>query len=213
MTTGSFDQQDLTVIIIPSPDYQVQIIPSENDFSVSLDPSQNETVVSLAPREITAVNDLSSRVSSAQFADRATTASYADVSSGTTEYALSAEEAGKVVYVHASGSIIYTGSLAEGIFAVSETVYTVPTSSVAAALVEYVAERSGSIRVGQLMATWLGGEVKYTDISTTSIGEADDITFSVVLIGPNVQFRVNSAGIGDGGWTVQSVFKLFPRLT
>ena len=208
MTTESLEQQDLMVVISPVPQYQVQIIPSDS-------------TVTVAPVEVRVVNDLSSYVSRAQFAESAITASYAEFVSGSIESASYAEfattasyvETDSVVFSHASGSIIYTGSLAEGIFAVSETVYTAPTSSYSAALVEYVAERVGGLRVGQLMATWIEGTVQFTDISSIDIGNADDISFNVYLNGGNVSFRVNSVGSGSYGWTVQSVFKLFPRLT
>ena len=195
------DQQDLMVVITPVPDYQVQIIPTEN-----------ETRVTVAPREVRAVNDLSSYVSRAQFAETATTASFAQSVSGSIDSASFADTAGRVVFAHESGSIVYTGSLLEGVFSVSDTVYSVPTASYSAALVEYVAERADGIRVGQVMATWLNGTIKFTDISTTDIGDADDISFNVVLNGENANFRVTSLGIGAGGWTVQALFKLFPRL-
>ena len=155
MITGSIEQQDLMVVITPVPNYQVQILPSNSSWfsfqipssedQVHIAPSENQTRVTVAPIDVVAVNNLSSYISRAQFSDRA---DYADIS-------------GKVVFTHASGSIVYTGSVSEGIFGVSETVYSVPTSSYSAALVEYVAERSNSIRVGQVMATWLNGTIKF----------------------------------------------------
>ena len=217
--------------------YNLQIAPSED--RVFITPLTDQHRVTISPIQVKAVDNLSSYIRQAQFAvtslsasyadyaedaGRAVTASYADVSSGTVAQAnfantssiaytsSVAEVAEKVVFAHASGSIIYTGSLAEGIFGVSETVYTCTTSSYCSALVEYVAERANSIRVGQIMATWLDGTIKFTDLSTTDIGDANDISFNVVLNGGNVNFRVTSLGIGSGAWTVQTVFKLFPRL-
>jgi len=217
--------------------FNLQVAPSDNRVFITPLTQQNRVVIS--PIQVKAVDNLSSYIRQAQFAvsslsssyadyaenaGRAITASYADVSSGTIAlanfantasiaYTASiAEVAEQLIFTHASGSIIYTGSLAEGIFGVSETVFTVATSSYCAAQVEYVAERANSIRVGQVMATWLGDTVKFTDISTTDIGDAADISFNVVKSGGNINFRVASLGIGSGAWTVQSLLKLFPRL-
>lgn len=111
-------------------------------------------------------------------------------------------------------SIVVSGSINSGIFAVTQ--YLRPYISVnefIGASVEYIAQRPSGCRVGYVLGLWSGSEVNYTEVSTADIGDTSDLSLSVVNIGSQVAFRAHSEGSGSGEWTVQTMFKLFPRLT
>ncbi len=112
-------------------------------------------------------------------------------------------------------SIVFTGSINQGIFGVTEYVQPyISTLKYSGMTVEYLAQRPGACRMGIIMASWLDtSSVTFTDISTTDIGDTSDISFRFLSSSNELRLRVNSAGSGSGAWTVQSLFKLFPNLT
>ena len=126
-----------------------------------------------------------------------------------------AEAGGNVSLSHSSGSIRYIAShqvYVAGLYGVSEDLEEIDATKYSAVLVEYIAERSDAIRAGMFMATWKGVDFKYTDISTMDIGDTSDVQLKVTKSGDVVKFRVTSMGIGMGTWSLQYVFKLFPKL-
>jgi len=111
-------------------------------------------------------------------------------------------------------SIIFTGSINQGIFGVTEYIYPyISTIEYSGMTVEYLAQRPGASRMGIIMASWLNtASVVFTDVSTTDIGDTSDISFMFLSSSNQLRLRVNSNGSGSGAWTVQSLFKLFPNL-
>lgn len=111
-------------------------------------------------------------------------------------------------------SIVFTGSINQGIFGVTEYVQPfISTTQYSGMTVEYLAQRPGACRMGIIMASWLDtASIVFTDISTTDIGDTSDITFRFLSSSNELRLRVNSNGTGTGAWTVQSLFKLFPNL-
>lgn len=111
-------------------------------------------------------------------------------------------------------SIIFTGSINQGIFGVSEYIHPyISTTQYSGLTVEYLAQRPGACRMGIIMASWLDtGSLSFTDISTTDVGDTSDISFRFLSSSNELRLRVNSDGVGSGAWTVQSLFKLFPNL-
>lgn len=112
-------------------------------------------------------------------------------------------------------SVIFTGSINQGIFGVSEYIYPyISTTQYSGMTVEYLAQRPSACRMGIIMASWLNtGSVVFTDISTMDVGDTSDISFTFITGSNELRLRVNSGGTGSGTWTVQSLFKLFPNLT
>lgn len=112
-------------------------------------------------------------------------------------------------------SIVFTGSINQGIFGVTEYVQPyISTLKYSGMTVEYLAQRPGACRMGIIMASWLDtASITFTDISTTDIGDTSDITFRFLSSSNELRLRVNSDGSGSGAWTVQSLFKLFPNLS
>lgn len=111
-------------------------------------------------------------------------------------------------------SIVFTGSINQGIFGVTEYVQPyISTTEYSGMTVEYLAQRPGACRMGIIMASWLDtASIVFTDISTTDIGDTSDISFRFLSSSNELRLRVNSNGTGTGAWTVQSLFKLFPNL-
>jgi len=95
---------------------------------------------------------------------------------------------------------------------VTEEIYEIDAQEHTAVLVEYVAERSSAVRAGMFMALWKDAEFKYTDISTMDIGDTSDLELRITKSGDIVKLKATSAGSGTGTWTIQTVFKLFPKL-
>lgn len=111
-------------------------------------------------------------------------------------------------------SIIFTGSINQGIFGATEYIQPyISTTRYSGMTVEYLAQRPGACRMGIIMAAWLNtASITFTDISTTDLGDTSDITFKFLSSSNELRLRVNSDGSGSGAWTVQSLFKLFPNL-
>ena len=111
-------------------------------------------------------------------------------------------------------SITFTGSINTGIFGATEYVQPyISTTQYSGMTVEYLAQRPGACRMGIIMASWLNtASITFTDVSTTDIGDTSDISFMFLSSSNELRLRVNSAGVGTGAWTVQSLFKLFPNL-
>lgn len=112
-------------------------------------------------------------------------------------------------------SIIFTGSVNQGIFGVSEYIAPyISTTQYSGATIEYMAQRPGASRMGIIMATWTNNSnLIFTDVSTADVGDTSDISFVFLPSGSYYRLRVNSGGTGSGAWTVQSLFKLFPNLS
>jgi len=206
------DVPNLRVIIREAEQYNVNIVPGR--------------ITSLRSGSISTIADLAYAAISSSYA---MTASYADT--------INRQISGSVFIegsVSASGditgskilsnefklnagtvNIIFTGSINEGIFGVTEYVQPyISTTQYSGMTVEYLAQRPGACRMGIIMASWLNtASVVFTDISTTDIGDTSDISFRFLSGSNELRLRVNSEGSGSGAWTVQSLFKLFPNLS
>lgn len=112
-------------------------------------------------------------------------------------------------------SMVFTGSINQGIFGMSDYIQPfISTTEYSGATIEYMANRPGASRMGIIMATWTNGSnVIFTDVSTADVGDTSDISFTFTPSGSYYRLNVNSNGTGSGAWTVQSLFKLFPKLS
>jgi len=112
-----------------------------------------------------------------------------------------------------NASLTLSGSITSGVFGISEYVLPyISTLNYAGVSIEYLASRPGATRMGMIMATWSGSNIVFTDVSTADIGDTSDISFTFLNFSNEFRLRVNSEGSGSGAWTVQSLFKLFPKL-
>jgi len=211
----TLDIPDLRVSITPRSEYVVKIQPVD----------EYHTVVLSTPVTTRATSVFVDSAQSASYATYAVSASY--FSQGTVETASYATTAVTASYVTGStsvikelhipiptGSIVISGSVESGIFSETKMLSpAIPTSSFSGCNVDYRAWRSGSVRQGMIMASWLGSgsnEIAFTDVSHASIGDTTDIAFDFILNQGNAHLRMNSYGTGSESWTIQTFFRLFP---
>lgn len=108
---------------------------------------------------------------------------------------------------------IMSSSVKTGIYAATEIIDPpMSTTQFSAASIEYNAQRTGAIRSGVLLASWINGDISYTDISNADVGDTTDLSFNFIKVDDNILLRANSLGSGTGDWTVQVLFKMFPNL-
>lgn len=110
-------------------------------------------------------------------------------------------------------SVYISSSVISGIF--NETRIIDPpikTTEFSGTTIDYTAQRSTDIRTGTLFASWSGSSVSYTDVSSVDIGDAYDLSFNLIRIGDDIRLRAYSVGSGSGDWSVQFLFKFFPKL-
>jgi hypothetical protein len=230
------DVPNINVTVIDNDQYNVNIVPNSivpirtGSFSTYADQAGNAYTASYAAVAQTLIGTIES-------ASFAITASYALNASATNTFPFtgSAAISGSLTVTDSivasnitasvqssefqlnagTVSIIFTGSVNQGIFGVSEYVQPyISTIEYSGATIEYMAQRPGASRMGIIMATWTNNSnIIFTDVSTADVGDTSDISFAFIPSSSYYRLRVNSSGLGSGTWTVQSLFKLFPNLT
>jgi hypothetical protein len=66
--------------------------------------------------------------------------------------------------------------------------------------VKYAISDAANARAGEFMAVWSGGSIKYTDTSTTDIGDTSGVVLTGSLTATEVQLST-SPGLG---WTIKT---------
>jgi hypothetical protein len=80
-----------------------------------------------------------------------------------------------------------------------------PTSGFTGIYFDYYVYDGTNMRMGTVMAVWVGATVTYTDYSTADIGDTAGIEFTVTLSSPNI--RLNAV-ITTGTWTVKTGIRI-----
>lgn len=80
----------------------------------------------------------------------------------------------------------------------------IATGSYTSAFYRYTLASASNARSGEVMSVWNSGTVKYTEVTTTDIGNTSLVYLSVGLTNGNVLLNVSSSG----GWTVKSIANL-----
>jgi hypothetical protein len=78
------------------------------------------------------------------------------------------------------------------------------TGSYISAFYNYSIISSSNARAGQIMSIWSGSTVKYTEVTTTDIGNTSTASFAVNVVGGNVQLNFTAPGV----WTVRTITTL-----
>lgn len=235
MPDTSFELSDLKVIIkeqpetsigVVQPDIKVTVVQDGETKVVLTQPSTTQIItgsfLEFAESSLSSSYSISS--SYAATSSVAISASYALNAGDSFPYSGSAVITGsleatdyvkteEVKLTAGAVSLTLTGSITSGVFGVSEYVLPyISTLQYAGASIEYLASRPGATRMGMILATWSGSNIVFTDVSTTDIGDTSDISFAFLYFSNEFRLRVNSEGSGSGTWTIQSLFKLFPKL-
>jgi hypothetical protein len=80
----------------------------------------------------------------------------------------------------------------------------IPTASFTAAFYRYTLASASNARAGEVMAVWSGSVVRFSEYTTTDIGNTSTATFSVSVSTGNAALNLSSSG----GWTVKSIANL-----
>jgi hypothetical protein len=80
----------------------------------------------------------------------------------------------------------------------------IATGSFTSAFYNYTISSGSNARAGQVMSVWSGGTVRYTEVTTTDIGNTAIASFAVALSGANVRLNFTAPGV----WTVKSIANL-----
>ena len=83
-------------------------------------------------------------------------------------------------------------------------VSTNPTASYVSAFYNYSITSETNARAGQIMSIWNGNTLRYTEVTTTDIGNTSTAVFSASLSGGNVLLHLSSSDV----WNVRSIVNL-----
>jgi hypothetical protein len=89
---------------------------------------------------------------------------------------------------------------ANGTTAVSQ----IPTGSYTSAFYRYTLASASNARAGEVMSVWSGSVVRYSEFTTTDIGNTSTAVFLVAISSGNVVLNLSSSG----GWNVKSIANL-----
>jgi hypothetical protein len=78
------------------------------------------------------------------------------------------------------------------------------TGSFNSAFYNYSISSGSDARAGQIMSIWNGTTIRYTEVTTTDIGNTNSALFAVGISGANVQLQFTSSGV----WSVRSIVNL-----
>lgn len=89
----------------------------------------------------------------------------------------------------------------------TETVATVSTSSFSSAFFDYYIQDGTNYRAGTVSSVWnSSGVVRYTDVSTTDIGNTSDLTFGVVLTDSTASLQATAL---SNNWNIKTFVRAF----
>jgi len=86
----------------------------------------------------------------------------------------------------------------------SFTVYSLPTASYDTAFFEYSIKSGSNARAGTIMAIQAGSSVRFTETTTTDIGNTTSVSFTVLVSGSNLALTGSST---TGSWTIKSIVR------
>jgi hypothetical protein len=86
----------------------------------------------------------------------------------------------------------------------SFTVYSLPTASYDTAFFEYSIKSGSNARAGTIMAIQAGSSVRFTETTTTDIGNTTAVSFTVLVTGSNMALTGSSTA---GSWTIKTIVR------
>lgn len=87
----------------------------------------------------------------------------------------------------------------------TEVITTIVKADYRAAFFDYiVASGTGNLRAGTIQSVWNDSTIRYTDFSTTDIGNTSDVVLSVAINGANVELRATTA---TNNWSVKTMVR------
>jgi hypothetical protein len=80
----------------------------------------------------------------------------------------------------------------------------IATGSFTSAFYRYTLASASNARAGEVMSVWSGSVVRFSEYTTTDIGNTSTAVFSVAISSGNVVLNLSSSG----GWNVKSIANL-----
>jgi len=130
------------------------------------------------------------------------TGSFTGTLAGTASYALTSSYSDNFVVgntLQIDGTLIDRATVSPAVIGINN-LFTQATGSYTAAFGKYTVYSGSNARAGEFITVWNGTTVKYTDTSTTDIGNTSDITFSSTIATSNVQIDATAV---SSGWTIK----------
>ena len=91
-------------------------------------------------------------------------------------------------------------SLARTSSAIGANTFTLATGSSRGSVLNYTVNNASNARTGQVMTSWIGNNIVYTETQTTDIGSTAGVTYTSSLSGANV---VYTFGTTTAGWNIE----------
>lgn len=89
----------------------------------------------------------------------------------------------------------------------TETVAQISTSSFSSAFFDYYVQDGTNYRAGTVSSVWnRSGAVRYTDVSTTDIGNTSGLTFAVILTNSTASLQATAT---SNNWNVKTFVRAF----
>jgi hypothetical protein len=87
----------------------------------------------------------------------------------------------------------------------NNTIYSIPTSSYDGVWFDYTIKSGSNARAGQIMAIWgNGGNVSFTETTTTDIGSTSGVNFTSIISGANLLITGSTS---TANWTIKGIVR------
>jgi len=109
------------------------------------------------------------------------------------------------VYIGKSPQSLYTTAIISNTTAATtHSLSSLSTSSYDGAFFEYTAHSGSNARAGNIMSTWNGGNIVYTETNTLDIGDTSDLTTEVIISGSTARLVAYGA---NAGYKIKTIIK------
>jgi phage baseplate assembly protein gpV len=109
------------------------------------------------------------------------------------------------VYIGKSPQSLYTTAIVSSTTAATtHSLSSLSTSSYDGAFFEYTAHSGSNARAGNIMSTWNGGNIVYTETNTLDIGDTSDLTTEVIISGSTARLVAYGA---NAGYKIKTIIK------
>lgn len=126
--------------------------------------------------------------------------------SGTSSWAINASTASYANQFNVNGTDLTTQTNSD-VDIGTETVATISTSSFSSAFFDYYVQDGTNYRAGTVSSVWnTSGAVRYTDVSTTDIGNTSGLSFAVILTNSTASLQATAT---SNNWNIKTFVRAF----
>jgi hypothetical protein len=98
-----------------------------------------------------------------------------------------------------------TSKISSTALATTESIVTFNSSSFDGAFIDYTAVKGTNARAGSIMAIWNGGNVAFTETTTTDIGDTSGVSINVEVVGSAIGVRSVTT---TSGWNIKATTRV-----